>query len=424
MFSGKKGVVTAGSDIAALVLLMGLFILLYVLLLPPSERNALLDNNGSSSTDHNNDNFVEGTTLLSAKPGDVQPFKKATITREFSPVLLFTRTETSTVSIASSATVKKSFFGEETKTYSIPLDDIKEITDAKLFFFVNDGRGTFKTTLNGQTIYESSLSSSDVPIVIPVNTLRPSNELTLGVTGLFWESYDLQNINLKVQRNYANTQAKRTFELPSKEYSNLERATLSYFLNCVKLNERGTLTVVLNGYVIATEPVACDAGDLHLDIPEERLRTGTNTLEFTIDQGDYEIQDMELQIRTGDATFPTYNFDVDDDEYFDVFTDCFDSCQDDCFDECRNNNDCLDLCLDDCSYTCDRGEILLQMRFGSGDDRKKGAVTINEQQINFNTDETVYIRDITNSIRRGDNVLQIIPQSEFEITDLQIVFVQ
>ncbi len=431
MLRNKKGVVTptAGTDIAALVLLIGLFIVAYVLLLPPADRDQLLkenpnyrDGNGS----YGDYGPINGISLLSAIPGELHPFERNTIKRDFPPAILFTRAESSTLNLATALEVKKSPFSEQTKTYTFSADRLEDITGAKLYFFIEEGDGTFYIELNGQTIFEQEIGSNDIPIDIPANALRANNNLKMGVRGSLWEGYKLKNVYIKFDKNYANTIVRRSFELSPNERNGVESAKLSYYLNCIKIAQNGYLTILLNDRILKSDFVVCDVGKQTIDLPREKLRTGTNNLEFRIDQGDYELNDLTLEVKTGQASYPTYNFEVDDDYYFDINTDCFASCRDNCYDDCGSDNDCFDVCLDDCDAECSRGEVVLEIRFVNDEDnrRKKGSITINDNQINFNTDDTLYTRDITDTIRRGDNVLKIIPQSDMEIADLRVVLIR
>lgn len=432
MFRNKKGAITPtpGTDIAALVLLIALFMIVYVLLLPPADRQDLLEsnpnyNNGGTSGDYN-DSYYQGISLLSASPGKLYPFERNTITKDFPPAILFTRTESDTINLASQIEVKRSPFSEQTRTYTFAADDLNDIINAKLFFFIQEGDGTFYVELNGQTIFEQELGTSDIPITLPVNALRANNNLKIGVKGIFWEGYILKDVNIKFDKNYENTIVKRTFDLSASERNGAENVKLGYYLNCIKLGENGFLTILLNGRILTSDYVVCDIGKKTIDLPIEKLRTGENTIEFGIDQGDYELNDLTLELKVGKATYPTYNFELNDDYYFDINTDCYSTCRDDCYDYC-SSDDCFSACLNDCDAECTRGGVYLEMRFVNDDDnnrKKRGAITINEQQINFNTDKTLYTRDITNAIRRGDNIIKIVPQSNMEIGSLRIVFVR
>ncbi len=421
MPKNKKGIDTPGSDVAALILLIGLFILAYILLLPPSTRDDLLQSNNGKPIPQDG-STLEGLTILNAKPGDVHAFERNVAVRDLAPATLFTRVQTETINLGTRIEVKKTFFSETSKTFSFTLEEPQDISTAKLFFFIEEGDGTLLVELNGQTIFEQAAGANDIPVALPTHLLQQSNTLTISVRGRFWESYHLRDLNLKIEQQFDNTQVTRTFDLSSKERNALEKATLSYFLNCMSLQHQGQLSIELNGRILRSDYVVCDVKEQTLSLPLQNLRTGTNTLTLSIDQGDYQLEDFVLILRTGDAIYPSYNFEVDDDVYDTLFNTCFISCQDDCYRHCDNDNDCFDLCIDDCDIGCRRGDAVLEMRFGD-DNIKKGAITINEYQINFNTNKVLYSRSITDALRRGDNVIKIIPKSDFEITDLTITVI-
>ncbi|MEK6940489.1 MAG: hypothetical protein AABW49_01145 [Nanoarchaeota archaeon] len=419
MLRRKRGEITPGTDVAALVLLIGLFILLYVLLLPPSDRAALLGEDGTT-VDKDGESNDKGLTLLSAVPGDLSSFDKSEIVKELATATLFTKSESVVTNLATGISVSKTPFSSSNRLFPFQAENLNDIESAKLFFFIEEGDGTFYVKLNGVVIFEQELSPADIPIELPVQALTANNNLELGVRGRWWEDYTLRDINIKLQTAYENTRARRAFFLTNTERKGVEDAELSYFLDCLTLSKNGLMTVLLNEKILSSDFVVCDAGKQTIDLPFRLFKDGENIIEFRIDKGNYQIEDLKLKIKLGEAEFPRYNFEVDDDTYFEIFTECYDACIDDCEDDCGSNEDCDELCVNDCRDECDRKEVVIKLKF-DGEERARGAITINEFQINFNTVDSKYERTITESIRRGDNVIKIIPKSEFEIIDLRVV---
>jgi len=415
----KKGVSEPASDIAALILLILLSTIIYVILLPPAERDALLGDNETTDGNIYGPNYVAEETLLSASPGKVHPLTKDKITKEITPISLFTKTEESKVALSNSLSVSKSIFSEEIKQLSFKIDDISNLDSAKLFFFVKESSGTIFIELNGNTIYEGKLSQDNVPISLPASSLRANNILRVGAKGIWWDKFFLSDIYVKTSYIFENTRAKRTFEMSSREKTNMEKATLSYYINCFSIKEKNILSLILNNKLLSDDYIACDAGKRTLELNNNNIVSGTNTLEFRTDTGNYDIQSIEIQIEAGDKIFPSYNFEVTNEIYKKLFSPCYNNCEADCSIDCDGDSSCYNSCLYDCDSQCNKPDIILELTFGD-DSRKKASITINEFEININTQSQEYTRVISDYIKRGDNVIKIIPKSSFDITNLRV----
>ena len=413
----KKGGTEPAGDIAALILLILLSTVIYIVLIPPAEREALLgtDNETAGKTPTG---ISAEQTLLSASPGQVHPFKKGTIRKEITPVSLFTKVEDKIVNLATSLTVSKSPFSEQVRQLSFRVDDINNLDSAKLFLFIKDASGEIFIELNGNIIYEGKLASENVPILLPTSSLKANNIIRFGTKNLFWSKYILSDIYVKTSYLYENTQVKRTFEISTREKSNIEKAKFEYYINCLG-KEQGILSVILNSKLLTDDYIVCGIGKRTLEISSRDLVFGTNVIEFRVDKGNYDIEALELVMDVGEKVFPAYNFEITNEIYKKVFNSCYVDCESDCNDDCGSDTSCFSTCISDCTDTCDRVNVILEMTF-SGDERKKAAITINEFEISMNTQSSEYVRVISDYIRRGDNVIKIVPKSDFDIGSLQI----
>ena len=413
----KKGGTEPAGDIAALILLILLSTVIYIVLIPPAEREALLGTD-NETTGKTPTGISAEQTLLSASPGQVHPFKKGTIRKEITPVSLFTKVEDKIVNLATSLTVSKSPFSEQVRQLSFRVDDINNLDSAKLFFFIKDASGEIFIELNGNIIYEGKLASENVPILLPTSSLKANNIIRFGTKNLFWSEYVLSDIYAKTSYLYENTQVKRTFEISTREKSNIEKAKFEYYINCLG-KEQGILSVILNSKLLTDDYIVCGIGKRTLEISSRDLVLGTNVIEFRVDKGNYDIEALELVMDVGEKVFPAYNFEITNEIYKNVFNSCYVDCESDCNDDCGSDTSCFSTCISDCTDTCDRVNVILEMTF-SGDERKKAAITINEFEISMNTQSSEYVRVISDYIRRGDNVIKIVPKSDFDIGSLQI----
>lgn len=388
----KKGQGDA-TAIATLIILIGLFILGYVLLLQPADREALLGETSSSSgLLDDDDRDVSGLTLLSESPGKVYSSDQKEFVFKLNPVKLQTTSEEKLINLADSLTIAKGVFDEDSETLLFKLDNPLNIEKLDLFFFIRKGRGKLVVSLNSHTVFEGEATSNDVPINLPSNYLRKSNVLKISAvsTGLLSGSYELANVYLKETKTSDNKKQSRTFELTSSEKSGLKRATLYYFINCyqVKDQKQGELSIYLNDNLATIDNIFCDAGPQTQTLSKSRILAGTNRLSFEVDTGDYSIEGMEIAFETSEKLYPRYNFEVDDDVYDDVVEDRTD-------------------------------EAYIKLKFDD-ETRKKATITINDDQIAFDTHDLTYKRKVSGFLRRGSNSIKIIPHTDLDIEDLRI----
>jgi len=426
----KRG--EAGTNIAALILLIALFILLFMAFIPVDLREQLLPGSSRGSTNQVNDRGVEITgeekVLLSASPGRVSPFEEVTSIKRFTPVLLFSRLEKEIIDISTTISLEKNLFTESDRIFEFSLNNKESIEKLDLLFFIVEGSGNIKVELNGEIVFEDSLESSKIPISLPVNNLKDKNKLRfISTKGFFGDGYKLNEIKLIVNRRSENKMAFRDFSVTDDEKDGLEDVILSYFVNCLSLQEQGTLTINLNNRLLFSDFVFCDSGINTIDISPDRIKPGLNRLEFKIDKGDYQLDDVEMELNIGEKEFPKYNFEVEDDEFDRIIGRCevgFDRCIRECDFDCRSDV-CFDRCTEDCEidFGCEKEfDVILRIDFEGErkDTRKRAKITINEETVSFDVVDSFYERDISGFIRRGDNIIKIIPRDSFEIRLMRV----
>lgn len=379
------------TSVATFVVVLALFMLAYVLLLPEEQREGLIDLDDDDLLDED-DKVAEGTNILFTSPGDVFPYEKNELKIPINSVNIFATTEDDVTELATKITVSKSWFSDNPEMLTFKLDDPDLLEELQLFFFVNSGEGEIYIKFNGYTVFEGEISSTDSPIILPVDRAKTTNTLLIGmVSGDFQgDSYTLSSISIKETSKSEQSSQRRTFQLTSGEKAGLKKAELTYFVNCLKIapEKQGDLTVLLNGRELTTEHVFCDAGTQTLTASTAYFLSGTNALEFKVTKGEYSIEGIEFEIDTKEKYYPQYNFELSDDEYDDI--------QDDDID------------------------VFMEFKFSNDEDRKKATITVNEYQVSFDTRDDSYKRKISSYLSRGANYLKIIPKMEFEISSLRV----
>lgn len=372
------------------MIVLALFMLAYVLLLPEESRKDLIDLEDEDLLEE--EGVIEGTTLLFTSPGDVYPYEKNELDIPINSVNIFATTEDKVTELATKITVSKSWFSDNPEMLTFKIDDPDLLKELQLFFFVNSGEGEVYIKFNGYTVFEGEISSTDSPVKLPADRAKTTNSLLIGmVSGDFQgDSYTLSSVSIKETLKSEKSSQKRTFELTSGEKAGLKKAKLTYFINCLKIapEKQGDLTILLNGRELSTERVLCDAGTQTQTVSTSSFLSGTNTLEFKVTKGEYNIEGIEFELETKEKYYPQYNFELEDEEYEEI----------------------------------EDGEIdaFMEFKFPNDEDRKKATITVNEYQISFDTRDASYKRKISSYLNRGTNYLKIVPKMEFEISSLRV----
>jgi hypothetical protein len=422
-----------GAQVASFLVIIALFIIAYILLISGEERKELLglDNDDKTDFDYTKeDNFY----LLSTSPGAVSPYEKDKFEVELNDIRLFSKLESETINLIDNVKVSKSLLNEKSKTLYFKLDSLSDLRNLNLFFFVKEGSGKLYIEFNGHGIFEGDVDSGDIPIDLPVNYAKESNELKIGVinSGLFGNSYSLSSVYVKKVFDRQRKKTTRLFKLSSAEKAGLkDKSQLEYYINCLNLGEiQGVLTIMLNDRMLSKENIICGTGIQTKKIDEHSLKSGTNVLSFEIDRGDYSIEGIKINIETSEQRYPEYNFEIDDEQYEDI-KECEDgSCMDDCKKNCRDDCDgaddytdcrdaCYEYCEDECDVLCDK-HLILELKFKNDEDKKEATITVNKKRFSFNTKKDSYSRDISEYINRGSNYIKIIPKVGFEIDSLYV----
>jgi len=380
---------TEGSSIAVLIVLIALFIALYLLFLPAKDRAELLGQNKTDQIDNQNNNPVlkEGI-LLSQSPGLLKPFGKESNKHDINAVNLFLKDEPKIIDLSNSISIANGISTKEEQELRFSLDNLNNLDKATLFFLVNEQKGDLIITLNGIQIFNRDARGLQ-GIILPRDLLQGTNLLILkvsspGINIFSKNKYDLSSIKVKANYKLTNTNEERNFVLSSNEID--DNAKLSFFLYCNK-NALTRFRLLLNSKEIANEVLACRSSTKNIELKKSLLKENENKLLFEIDNGDYLINNIQVETNVREGGAKIYKFSVSKKQY----------------DETLNDKD-----------------VMLKMSFSSLEEKKKATININGKEFTMETNENEYERPITSMIKEGNNYIKLDAESEFNLEFLEI----
>jgi len=382
----KKSQQSAGS-IAVFIVLIALFMVLYLLFIPPKEREELLGLNETTKGDQNNQQGLATNVLLSQIPGLLKPSEIDESKHEIDSVQLYSKEEPVIDELASALTISKTAFSTETKELRFNIQDLTNLDEASLFFFVNEAKGNLIIILNGVEIFNRKASALET-VILPKGILKQSNILTLKVSNPTFFSkntYTLSDIRVKETFELTNTKESRRVVLTSSETG---EGKLSFFIFCNQAPVGSRLRVFLNQKEIFNNVVSCVSAEKIVEIDEDLLNEGKeNIFLFEIDKGDFLLNDIELKVKLEEGGSRTYRFAITK----------------------KQNNDILDSAK----------EVKLVMNF-KDDKRKRAVINVNGNEFSLDTTDIDYERFITSLVKEGNNFIRINPENEFTVDLLEV----
>ena len=385
----KRG--QAAYEVSILIVIIALLLLVYIILLPPAEREALLqEGDGTPVTTGAEPSAAK--VLLSESPGKVYSYTTNKQTINIEPVRVFSRTEAESSSLVKSLTVSRNLLKNNFKEVLFDIRDLDKLDSAKLLLLIRESNGPLSITLNDNLVYDGELDSSQLPIELPKGYLKQSgNVLRLETASTGWRIFSsnyylLQDLTFVKSLNVQNSRAARSFLLDTEEQK-MRSARLLYFLNCND-NKNGQLTISLNNRQVFRDLVFCQYQD-EREVPLSKdlfSLSGSNTLTFEIDSGDFSIDQIKLSAELARSTYPTYNFEVDSGLWDRI-------------------ND---------------GDSKITLKLGLGEGRKKAKFLVQGESFSIDTSGSAYEKDITSLVENGANSIKIVPENNFEITSLKV----
>ncbi len=384
---GKKA--QSAVEVSVLIFLIAVAMVGYIILLPQEDRNELLGES-TTNTGTSNEGSDGSQTLLSENPGKVSSSKSSTQTRSLEPIRLYSTTESNSKSLASALSVSRNILQNNYKTITFNADNLEALEALQLLFLISESKGDLLISLNDELIYEGELTSNELPLELPLDNLQEEgNELTLS-TSLAWNIFSpnyylLQDIQLLQDYTVADTNAARTFSV--EDASEVSSATLNYFITC-NSDEDGILTISLNSREVFSDKIFCSyLNERELALDEDYLQT-SNTLKFEINDGDYNIEELEVAVKSKSRDYPSFSFDVESDLYQEI--------------------------------SSGEKNLYLKMSFSDAESEKSGTVLVQEYSFNFDTESDSYEKKISSYVDDGANTITLQPTADFEIDNLKV----
>lgn len=387
----KSGEAKSAASIGVLVILIALFIGGYVIMLSPEDRDALLFNETDDDSEDSDIRDLSGDVILSQNPGLVVPEDEGKFKHTINPVDLYIKEEPEVIDLSNLLNVKKSLFSEKVETLTFNADGVEDVRQANLFFNAQESKGNLLIYLNGNKIFDSEVEGIG-NVVLPVHILNEDNVLILKSSGIgvniFGENaYTLTDVKLRLKYELVNTRATRNVILGASETGD---GVLDYFLYCREAPQGTRMKVFVNDNRIVDEVVSCISAGRSIEIDKGDLLEGKeNEILFSVDGGDFLVNDISLEVESETQGYIEYKFSITEDEYDELMA--------------------------------EKEDVVLYIEM-SGDDERKATILINGYEFDIDTDEISYERDITRFVEEGNNYIRIIPQREFIIDSLEIVF--
>ena len=383
----KRGQVPqSGSNVAIFVFLLALFLAIYVLMLPPADREALLEQDLKDNDKEVNE--ISKSIIDQWEPGLLRPTSEEEIIHKIDSVNLYSKEEPKVSDLASSLYLEKSLASKTKRNLIFNINDLENLDKLNLILVASEGKGNLIIDLNGITIYDSKTIGL-TNVILPKDLLQGTNNLEFSVSSpglnIFGKnSYRLTNIKIRENYELTNTRESREFTLNNQEK---EDAELEFFLYCNNQELGARLRVFINNNEIKNEIISCTTAERRIEIDEEDLDTGVNTLMFQIDKGDYIFSDIKLKVDSEFEGAVRYRFSITEDEFDDILS--------------------------------ENKEAILLMEFNDNDD-KEATVSINGKEFSIDTEDIDYERDISRLVKEGNNFIKITPLNEFNMDLLKI----
>ena len=384
----KKKSGQAAMEVTVLIFLLMIAMVGYVILLPEEDRNELIGDDSITDSDGTSGSSTE--VLLSEAPGEVTSSESQTQTRSIESMRLYSTTESATEDLASSLKVSRNILQNNYKTMSFDIDNFDDLEELGLLFLITESKGELIVELNDNIISEGEVTSNDLPLNLPLtyiteedNVLKLATSLNLNPFSANY--YLLQDVQLVEDYTVANTKSSKTFSV--EEPGDVTSASLTYFITC-NSDEDGILTISLNSREVFSDQIFCDyLNERELSLDEDYLGT-SNSLSFEITEGDYNIEEVVVEVTTKSKEFPSFSFDIDSDLYEEV--------------------------------SSGEKDVYLKLSFSDDTSDKEASILVQEHSFSINTESDEYEKKISSYVDNGANTVTIEPETNFEIDNLKV----
>ncbi|GEM_PF-1135348 len=396
-----------------LILMLALFLLVYMILLPSGEKELIIQDMGGVAIGNpttqvgpygNNPvpygGIDDGGFLLSNEgllfldsPGLMRPLLQDVTQKPLASVNLFSIEQKRYETLAANIHLSSTLASKDTVEFIFTIDDLEDLSDVQLLFFILDGDGDLTVTLNGVTVLNGAVQTEQLPLTLPSSLLTTVNRLTFSVNKpgifdfMFPNTYHLRDIVLIETHSVTNNVESRQFVLSDKDVYDLDHLSLLFRPNCFTVNEQGRLVIRLNNNLIHDALIVCDAGLVAIDFSPSDIVPGRNVLDFFIDQGQYTLENVVVEGDYATTNFYKASFDVDPPDMAAIF---------------------------------DGASVVLRASFLNDGYTKEGTIFVNGYPLPFDTHLNEFVANLDGLVYEGRNIISVLPDTTFEFINLEV----
>ena len=125
-----------------------------------------------------------------------------------------------------------------------------------------------------------------------------------------------------------------------------------------------------------------------IDVSQETLNDGANTLVFRSSKGSYNVEQIRLNFDLKVTKSVVYYFEIDENHFANITT---------------NKND-----------------VTLSMRFVDDKESKVADISVNGHKFRLDQTKSVFTRNINSMVEQGNNFIEIVPKDTLHLVALNV----
>ncbi len=367
----RKKAQETGSAAATVIGIIALLIVFYILFLPADERAVLLGEeppgSGSSGTSSSDSGSSEEDldipdAVLLVSPGKIDYTALDEYEYNLPSFTIYKTTNSVVLDSTNNFFIKNGWFDKTVKNFTFEIDELEHTEDILLSFIIGKKKGQLIISLNGNEIYNFEPKQLNIePLELSKSYLKEGkNNLEFRVSDVgmqFWGTNEYTIENLKITGSFTDIsrqESKNYFYITQEEGNSIKSATLKFNPDC-KVSETGYIEVYLNNIQVFSGIPDCGILNTYMLSPSI-LNIGKNSLRFTTKEGSYLIDQVLINTKLEDPTYPTYYFDLDEQFFYskETLTDKCGEIDGKCPENCDEDLD-KDCCFEEytSAYWCD-----------------------------------------------------------------------
>ena len=316
----------SASGAATLLVLIAVLVVLYILFIPANYRNELL--NGDLENDTITTNGATYQLLMQKNVGLLKYVNSKVCDNNecehnIPSFTLSTSSKSVTLLNLNPFIIKNNIFKKEFKKEFFDIDMLENIDNILITFGAKEYKGILKIVLNGKTIFEQKMDNYNVqPIEIKKEILKEHNSIEFYVSSVgakFWQTNQYSIENFKIYSKFTDRtkeKGRQTFYINEDEYNSLDYGKLKFSPECNQAKV-GNLIIKVNGRIVYD--VIPDCGILNIiELSRKNFNKNENLIEFVGSEGTYLIDTASIKTYLKDVSYPSYYFDIDDEEWEDL----------------------------------------------------------------------------------------------------------